>query len=165
MTEKDKAIRLTALQHLRVPLFAFHIMLCIAYQNRVALAQRGVFDALEDQREKWIRNVRNRHKNFPGSQSSQVLRGRIRRITKHLDSAHDLSTRARSDDLGTAEDTRNGCRRDTGTLGDSIDIGYRPYRHWRRHHNTTIERFNEKPSASPDEIDYIEGWLKYNGRP
>src|SRR5206468_9653387 len=50
VTEKNKTIGLPALEHLRVTLLAFHVMLRVAHQYGISLAERGVLDALNDQR-------------------------------------------------------------------------------------------------------------------
>ena len=71
MAEKDQAVSFLALQHLCVTLFAFFLVLRIADENVVALALGGVFDAFENQREEWVRDVRNRHDQLAGSQRPQ----------------------------------------------------------------------------------------------
>src|SRR5262249_48220795 len=48
MTEKDQAVRLTPLEHLRITLFAFEVVLRVPHQYRISLTERRIFDALEN---------------------------------------------------------------------------------------------------------------------
>src|SRR5215813_10385498 len=54
MAEENESVSFFALQHLCVTSFALHVVLRVADEYRVALAQCRVFDALKDQRKKWI---------------------------------------------------------------------------------------------------------------
>ena len=75
MAEDDQAVGLLALQHQRVALFPLLVVLGVAEQHRIAVPLGRVFDALEDQREKRVRDVRNRDQQLAGAQRPQVLRG------------------------------------------------------------------------------------------
>ena len=61
VAEEDQAVGLLALQHQRVAFLALLVVLRVAEQHGVAFALRGVFDALEDQREERVRDVRHGH--------------------------------------------------------------------------------------------------------
>ncbi len=74
MAEEDQSVGFLPLQHERVAVFARLVVLRVAEEHRVALALRGLFDALENQREKWIGDVRHRDEQLSGSKRAEVLR-------------------------------------------------------------------------------------------
>src|SRR5437588_10573329 len=92
MTKKNKSIGFLALQHLSVPLFPFHIVLCVADEHGVPFPHRRIFDALKDQSKKRIRDSWNGDETFDRSQSALTLGRRIRHITEKLYGQHHDAT-------------------------------------------------------------------------
>ena len=112
------------LQHQRVAILALLVVLRVAEQHRVAFALRGVFNALEDQREEWIRDVRDGDEQLAGAQRAQVLGRGVRRVIEELDGLHHFAARIGRDDIRLAEDAGDGGGGDAGAFGDLVDVGH-----------------------------------------
>src|SRR5436309_15850293 len=95
MAEENETVGLSSLQHRSVSLLTFEIVLGVSEQDSISLAQSCLFDTLENQREKRIRNVRHRDQEFAGSQRSQVFRCRIRHVADAVNSLHDFAPSVR----------------------------------------------------------------------
>ena len=140
VTEKDQAVGFLAPQHQRVPLLAGLLVLRVADEHGIALALRRVFDALQDQREKRIGDVRHGDEELRGPQRAQILRGRVRRVAERLDRPQHFAAGVGRHDVGLAQHARHGCGRDAGALRDFVDVG-----HGRRHHTQDKCRRSEVP--------------------
>ena len=124
VAEEDQAVGFLALQHQRVAFFALLVVLRVADEHRIALALRGVFDALEDQRKERVGDVRHGDEQLAGAQRAQVLGGGVRLVAEALDRLHDLAARVGRDDARLAQHARDGGGRDAGALGDFVDVGH-----------------------------------------
>ena len=100
--EEDEAVGLAPLQHQRVLLLAFVVVLGVAEQHRVAGAQRRALDALQDQREERVGDVGDGDQHLAGAQRAQALGGGVRRVAERLDRRHHRGPRLGVDHVGTA---------------------------------------------------------------
>ena len=124
MAEEDQAIGLPPLEHFRVPLLAFLFVLRVADQHAVAFTLRGFFNALENQREERVGDVRHRHNQFAGAMLTQVLGNGVWREAEALHGLQHFPACARGDNIGPAQHPRDGCGRHAGPFGDVVDSGH-----------------------------------------
>jgi hypothetical protein len=89
----------------RKELFALLVILGIAHQHRVAFAQRGVLDALQNQREKRIRQIGDGDQNLAGAKRAQALRRGIRLVAQPFNGREDPASRGGGDDAWLTEHT------------------------------------------------------------
>jgi hypothetical protein len=121
VAQEDEAVGLATLQHQGVLLLPLVVVLGVAEQHRVAGPQRGALDALQDEREEGIRDVRHGDEHLAGSERPQALGRRVRRVAQRLDGGHDRGARRGVHETGTAEHARHGRRRlwyTTGSVND-----------------------------------------------
>ncbi len=124
MAEENQAVRLLALQHQGVALFAAFVVLRIAEEHRVAFPLRGIFDPLQDEREEGIGDVRHGHQQLAGAGGAQVFRRGIGRVAEGIDRFHHLEPGGFGDDARLAEHARDGGGRHTRALRDIVDGGH-----------------------------------------
>ena len=126
MAEKNQAVRFLAPEHQRVAFLAVGIVLGVANQHRIALALRRVFDALQDQREERIRDVRNHDQDFSRPSGAEVLGGGVRRVAEMFDRLEHPESGAGGHDVRAAEYARDRRGGDTGTLRHGVNVGHEP---------------------------------------
>ena len=132
MAEEDQAVGFLPLEHQRVAILARLVVLRVAEQHGVAFALRGVFNSLENQREKWVGDVGHRDEQLAGAQRAQVLGRGVRRVVEELDGLHHFAAGVGRDDVGLAQDTGNGGGGDAGAFGDLVDVGHSGVPSYRR---------------------------------
>ncbi len=103
MAEKNEAVRFLAPQHQGVAFLAVGIVLGVANQHRITLALRRVFDALQDQREERIRDVRDHDQDFSRPSGAEVLGGGVRRVAEMFDRLEHPESGAGGHDFRAAE--------------------------------------------------------------
>ena len=128
MAEEDQPVRFFPFQHERIAFFAFLVVLRIAEQHRVAFTLRGVLDALQNQREERIRDVRHGDQELAGSEHPEILGGGVRFVREPFDGLQHFAARGRCDDIGLTEDARDRGRGHASTLGDFVDIRHVGFR-------------------------------------
>ncbi len=104
VAEKNQAVRLLAVQHERVALLPPFVVLGVPDEHRVVFALRGILDALEDEREKRVRDVGDGHQQLAGARPPEILGGGIRDVAQDVDGLEDLQPRLDGDDIRVAQD-------------------------------------------------------------
>ena len=120
--EEDEPISFLTFQHQRVPLLALIVVLRVADEHRVAAALRGVFDALQNEREKRIRDVGHGDEELRRPERPQILRRGVRLVAEAFDRLHHAAPRVGRDDVGLAQHARNGGRGNPGPLRHFVDV-------------------------------------------
>jgi hypothetical protein len=124
VAEHDQTVSFLTLEHERVAILALLVVLRIAEQHGVAFTLRRVFNSLENQRKKWIGDVRHGDEQLARAQRAQVFRRGVRLVVEELDRLHHFTARVGRHDTGLAQDTGDRGRGDAGALGDLVDVGH-----------------------------------------
>jgi len=78
-------------------------VLRIADEHRIAFTLRRRFNPLENEREKWIGNIGDRHDQLAGFQRAKIFCSGVRLEPEALDGVQHPAPRGFGDNIGTAE--------------------------------------------------------------